>query len=151
MQSERSGRRFRTGQGLIHFLLLAIVFCPQRSFAETKVVTDADKGGDVQMKVGDKLEVRLKSNPSTGYMWYLHPKSTALLKLRGEKHADATDQPTGQPTDQSTQPAVGRPILQVFTFEPRRKGDGILLLRYVRSWEKPALGEEQFTLHVVIE
>jgi predicted secreted protein len=46
---------------------------------------------------------------------------------------------------------VGRPIVQVFTFEAKRRGDGILLLRYVRSWEKPALGEEQFNLHVVIE
>ena len=75
-------------------------------------------------------------------MWYVHPKSTALLKLSGQTQAD--------PTDQSTEPVAGRPIVQVFTFQPRRKGDGILLLRYVRSWEKAALGEEQFTLHVVV-
>jgi predicted secreted protein len=109
------------------------------AFAATKVVTDADKGGDVQIKAGDVLEVRLASNPSTGYMWYVHPKSTALLKLAGQKQTE------------STEPGVGRPIVQVFTFQPRRTGDGILLLRYVRSWEKPALGEQQFTLHVVVE
>jgi len=109
------------------------------SFAATKVVTDDDKGSDVQIKVGDTLEVRLTSNPSTGYMWYVHPKSTILLKL------------TGQTQTEATEPGVGRPVVQVFTFKPKRAGDGILLLRYVRSWEKPALGEEQFTLHVVIE
>jgi predicted secreted protein len=72
-------------------------------------------------------------------MWYVHPKSTALLKLTGQTQTDAAE------------PGVGRPIVQVFTFQPKRAGDGILLLRYVRSWEKPALGEEQFMLHVVIE
>jgi inhibitor of cysteine peptidase len=123
------------------FLLavLAFAFHPQKSFAATKVVTDDDKGSDVQIKLGDTLEVRLASNPSTGYMWYVHPKSTALLKLTGQTQTDAAE------------PGVGRPIVQVFTFQPKRAGDGILLLRYVRSWEKPALGEEQFMLHVVIE
>jgi inhibitor of cysteine peptidase len=123
------------------FLLavLAFAFHPQKSFAATKVVTDDDKGSDVQIKLGDTLEVRLASNPSTGYMWYVHPKSTALLKLTGQTQTDAAE------------PGVGRPIVQVFTFQPKRAGDVILLLRYVRSWEKPALGEEQFMLHVVIE
>jgi len=76
---------------------------------------------------------------STGYMWYVHPKSTAVLKLIRQRQTDPTE------------PGVGRPVVQVFTFEPRRKGDGILLMRYVRSWEKPVLGEEQFSVNVEIE
>jgi hypothetical protein len=39
----------------------------------------------------------------------------------------------------------------VFSFEVKRKGDGILLMRYAPPKQKPTLGEEQFTLHVVIE
>ena len=120
-------------------LLPSIRASSAKGFAATKVVTDADKGSNVQIKVGDTLEVRLASNPSTGYMWYVHPKSTALLKLTGQTQTDAAD------------PGVGRPIVQVFTFQPRRAGDVILLLRYARAWEKPVVGEEQFTLHVVIE
>jgi predicted secreted protein len=139
MQPLRSNRRFELVRWLFLLVLLAIVCHAQMAFAATKVVTDADKGGDVQLKTGDTLEVRLSSNPSTGYMWYVHPKSTALLRL------------TGQTQTEPTEPGVGRPIVQVFTFQPKRTGDGILLLHYVRSWEKPALGEEQFTLHVVVE
>jgi len=120
-------------------ILLAVACCAQMALAEKKVVTDQDKGGTIQMKLGDTLEVRLSANPSTGYMWYLHPKSTALLKLAKQTQTDPEE------------PGVGRPILQVFTFEPRRVGDGILLLRYVRSWEKPVLGEQQFTLNVAVE
>ena len=139
MQSVRSGRRVDFVRWYVLLALVAVAIYPQRGFAATKVVTDDDKGGDVQLKVGDVLQVRLNANPSTGYMWHVHPKSTTLLKLNGQTQTDATE------------PGVGRPILQVFTFEVKRRGDGILLLRYVRSWEKPAVGEEQFTLHVVIE
>jgi len=135
----RAVRRFNALFPLFLLAVVAFAFRPQISFAATKVVTDEDKGSDVQIKVGDTLEVRLASNPSTGYMWTVHPKSTALLKLTGQTHTDATE------------PGVGRPIVQVFTFQPRRAGDGILLLRYARAWEKPFIGEEQFTLHVVIE
>jgi inhibitor of cysteine peptidase len=139
MRCVRAARRFDALFFLFLLAVLAFAFHPQKSFAATKVVTDDDKGSDVQIKLGDTLEVRLASNPSTGYMWYVHPKSTALLKLTGQTQTDAAE------------PGVGRPIVQVFTFQPKRAGDGILLLRYVRSWEKPALGEEQFMLHVVIE
>ena len=115
------------------------------AFAATRVVTDADKGGDIQIKAGDTLEVRLSSNPSTGYMWYVHPKSTALLRLTGQTQTKPPEPGAGQPM------MVGQPIVQIFSFQSKRKGDGILLLHYVRSWEKPVLGEVQFTLHVVVE
>ncbi len=139
MQSASSGRWIGPVRFIFLFAFLAIASRPQMASAAIKVVTDDDKGGDVQLKVGDLLEVRLKSNPSTGYMWYVHPKSTVLLRLSGQKQTDATE------------PGEARPIVQVFTFEVKRRGDGILLMRYVRAGEKPALGEEQFHLHLVIE
>ena len=55
---------------LLAFIFL-LAFCPAVARAATKVVTDADKGGTVQIKMGDVLEVRLSSNPTTGYEWYL--------------------------------------------------------------------------------
>ena len=125
------------------WLLLAALFllaiCPAVASAATKVVTDADKGGAVTIKMGDVLEVRLSSNPSTGYAWYLQKQSTALLKL------------TGQSQTQATQPGVGRPVVQVFDFAPTGKGTGVLMLHYVRSWMNPDPNEEQFSLHVTIE
>ena len=101
--------------------------------------TDADKGGQVRLKVGEGFEVRLKANPSTGFMWYLHKNSTPLLKL------------VSQSETESKEPGVGRPSIQGFKFEAKRAGEGVLLLHYVRSWEKPSPDEEQFDLHVIIE
>jgi inhibitor of cysteine peptidase len=118
---------------------VAVACLPQAAFAVTKVITDAKKGSEVHLKTGDTLELRLKSNPSTGFMWYVEQESTPLLKL------------VRQSQTEPTKPGVGRPIFQVFTFEPRHAGDGVLRLHYVRSWEKPTLDEERFEIHVVIE
>ena len=139
MQPERSDRWFNPLRWFFLCVLLAIIFRPEMAFAATKVVTDADKGGIVHLKVGDQLELRLQANPSTGFMWYVHTKSTRLLKL------------TSQTQTEPTKPGVGRPIFQVFNFTPRELGAGDLLLHYVRSWEPPAADEQQFNLHVIIE
>ena len=112
--------------------------CPINAFAATLVATDADKGGSVRLKAGDILEVHLKSNPTTGYQWYVHPKSTPLMK------------PIGASQTQARQPGVGRPIVQVFRFQAVAAGEGVVLLHYVRSWERAAAEEEQFGLHVSI-
>jgi predicted secreted protein len=132
--------RERLGSGVWRWLIVtvALACCLQPAFAANRVVSDADKGGTVQLKAGDMLEVHLKSNPTTGYMWYVHPRSTPLLKL------------TGQSQTQAQQPGVGRPIIQVFRFQAVAAGEGVLLLRYVRAWEKPMPSEEQFDLHISI-
>jgi inhibitor of cysteine peptidase len=139
MQTARSIRPAVSVLSIFLLALAAIACCPQTAFAATKVITDADKGGVVHLRLGDTLELRLKSNPSTGFMWYVEKESTPLLKLVHQSQTDVTE------------PGEGRPVFQVFRFEPRRGGDGVLRLHYVRSWEKPAPDEEQFDIHVVIE
>ena len=137
-----TARSIRPAVSILSIFLLAlaaIACCPQTAFAATKVITDADKGGVVHLRLGDTLELRLKSNPSTGFMWYVEKESTPLLKLAHQSQTDITE------------PGEGRPVFQVFRFEPRRGGDGVLRLHYVRSWEKPAPDDEQFDIHVVIE
>jgi predicted secreted protein len=139
MLSDRSVRRVDSVRWLLLLALVAIACSAQAAFAATKVITDANKGGAVRMKAVDRLELRLKSNPSTGYMWYVEKESTPLLKL------------VRQSQTEPTKPGVGRPIVQVFIFEPWRSGDGVLRLHYVRSWEKPTPDDTQFDIHVVIK
>jgi predicted secreted protein len=124
---------------LYPMVILLMVAGPAAARAATKVVTDADKGTTVHLKMADVLEVRLSSNPTTGYQWSVDPKSTPLLRQ------------TSQSQSPAAQPGVGRPIVQIFRFEPMGKGIGVLLLHYVRSWEKPDPNEQQYDLHVTIE
>jgi len=139
MRARNAYRRFHSSSWLLPVAIFLLVCCSAVAPAATKVVTDADKGSTVNLKIGDVLEVRLSSNPTTGYEWSVDPKSTTLLK------------PSGQSQTQPTQSGVGRPIVQIFKFRAAGKGTGTLLLHYVRSWEKPDPNEEQFSLQVTIE
>jgi inhibitor of cysteine peptidase len=143
MLSVRSVRQVDSIRWLL--VLVAIACFAQTAQAATKVITDADKGGEVHIKAVDQLEVRLKSNPTTGYMWYVEKESTPLLKLH---HQSQTEIPV--PAEEKPS-LVGQPVFQVFTFEPRRRGDGVLRLHYVRSWEAPTPDDEKFEIRVVIE
>ena len=62
MQSVRSVRRVDSARWLL--VLVAIACLSQAALAATKVITNADKGGVVHIKFVDRLELRLKSNPS---------------------------------------------------------------------------------------
>jgi inhibitor of cysteine peptidase len=139
MLSDRLVRRVNSIRWLFLIALVTIACSAQVALAATKVIKDKDKDGVVRMRVVDRLELRLKSNPSTGFMWYVEKESTPLLKL----HHQSQTEPT--------KPGVGRPIFQVFTFEAQHAGDGVLRLHYVRSWEKPAPDDEKFDIRVVIE
>jgi inhibitor of cysteine peptidase len=139
MQPVRSWRSHFSVRCLFFFVLLAVVLFSQAAFAATTVITDADKGGTIHLKAGDTLEVRLKANPTTGYMWFLRKNPMPLLKL------------TGQTQTEATEPGVGRPVFQVFEFLAKQPGNGILLLHYVRSWDPPLPDEQQFQVHVLVE
>jgi inhibitor of cysteine peptidase len=119
--------------------LTSVFFCALALTAQSKIIYDIDSGKDVHLKVGERIELHLNSNPSTGFSWYVHKESTPLMKL--------VSQTFNGPED----PMPGAGGIQIFVFEGKRSGDGILLLHYVRSWEKPSPDETQFKLHVIIE
>ena len=145
MQPQRSWHSHRSVNLFFLFVLLTAALFSQAALAANKTITDADKGGTVHLKAGETLELRLNSNPTTGFMWYLKKESTRLLKLTGQSETKPPEPGAGQPT------MVGQPIVQVFDFLARQPGDGVLLLHYVRSWEAPSPDEQQFQVHVVVE
>jgi predicted secreted protein len=139
MQLVRSLCRIHSLRLLFALVLFAAACLPQSALAAEKVITGADKGGTIHLKIGEAFELRLGANPSTGYMWYLEKESTPLVKLVHQTQTEATE------------PGVGRPVFQVFKFEGKHFGEGVLRMHYVRSWDPPMPEDEKFDLHVVIE
>jgi len=139
MRSDRKWRWADSARGLALLAFVAVVLAPPACLAATRMISGADNGGEVHLKTGATLELRLKSNPSTGYMWQVEPGSTPLLKLVRQSQTKAAEL------------GVGRPIVQVFLFKAVHSGEGLLQLHYVRSWEKQAPDEERFEIHVFIE
>jgi len=55
----------------------------------TVVVTPADDGTVVHAAVGDRVELRLPENPSTGYLWQLDDLAEGLA-IADDRHEQAT-------------------------------------------------------------
>ncbi len=133
MRSRKAMRPMRAALGLV----LVLVAAPA-AFAATRTAKDADIGATIRLKIGDTLEVRLQSNPSTGYSWSLDPHSTPIVEFAGQSQAKAKA------------PGVGRSALQVLRFKAAGRGEGALLLRYARSWEEPSPDDRKYDLLIVI-
>jgi inhibitor of cysteine peptidase len=88
------------------------------------IVTAADNGKQVSLRVGNTLIVRLESNPSTGYGWAPTGTVPDCLTQQGEGSFESGS--TG---------AVGAPGTQSLMFFAAQPGSGTLSLAYARPWE----------------
>lgn len=101
--------------------------------------TDAQSGARVELASGDRLELELFSNPSTGYGWVLSDMTNVPGLRLDESRYEEPDEPI-----------PGAPGTEVFTFTAIDAGAGILRLEYVRSFEDPAIPERVVEYVVVV-
>jgi predicted secreted protein len=81
--------------------------------------TDNDNGNGFQLGRGQWLEVRLTTQPSTGYSWKLDPKSISAFTLRSNEGRNSKGGMPGQPT------------VQVFVLVATKKGTDTPKFEYV--------------------
>jgi len=90
------------------------------------VLYGADSTSEIAVVADETIEVRLESNPSTGYTWELSAMSTpGVVELIESSFED------------SGKDIEGAPGIEVFTFEAASSGAGVLRLEYIRPWEDP--------------
>lgn len=106
-------------------LFLAVGACGET----TKVLTDADSTNEVLLDSGEQFEVRLESNPGTGYSWVIADELVVPVTLVEERYEEPD-------TD-----LVGAPGEQVFVFEAGEEDAGILRLEYIRPFDDPIVPE----------
>ncbi|MEL6858797.1 MAG: protease inhibitor I42 family protein [Pseudomonadota bacterium] len=88
-----------------------------------QTLTDPVSGTDVTLRPGGKLELKLDSNPTTGYFWYVKDIDASKIdQLSDEYRADPA--PEG---------LVGSGGHQLFVFEALATGKSTLTLSYERS------------------
>jgi inhibitor of cysteine peptidase len=126
---------------LFVFALLSMMALSARgpSVQKPTRLSEGDAGRTVELHAGDKLEVSLKGNPTTGYQWEMAVVDAAVLKLVGE--------PEFNP-DSSALGAGGKVTLR---FEAVAAGQTILQLIYHRSFEKNVPPIKTFKATVVIK
>ncbi len=117
-------------------LIMLVAACTFDSTTETdsgsgiEVLTEANNGEQVFLDAGAQFEVRLESNPSTGYSWEI---SAPSVPYAFEFRTRSYEEPD---TD-----LVGAPGTEVFTFEAIRDAE-ILRLEYIRSFDDPVIPEQ---------
>lgn len=89
------------------------------------ILEEPDNGSDIFLAQGDAIQVRLNSNPSTGYSWTVASNAPSVLSPVGE--------PKFEPAEK---PKPGAPGTQSFSFRVVGGGGAFLELVYGRPFEK---------------
>jgi predicted secreted protein len=104
-------------------------------------VVSGQTGGQVSLKVGAVLEVRLEANHTTGYSWIAAPVANPVLMRQGaakyEEHASGGK--------------AGLGGVEVWRFKAEKAGRQGLQFEYRRPWEKSAPPAKIVTYSVSVE
>src|SRR5215213_6093818 len=84
------------------------------------IVTDKQLGETVPAHVGERIIVRLKENPTTGYLWRLEKMPQESVRLLDQHF---------RPSQVTARGANGAGGVREFAFEPRRVGEIVIDLR----------------------
>jgi inhibitor of cysteine peptidase len=103
--------------------------------AKTPVTLSGSDSGKVQdLVVGQQLRVSLDANPTTGYRWEVDGSLPAQLEMvGGPRYAPESN-------------AIGSGGTQTWTFAGKTPGEGLLRLKYWRSFEPTVPPVKTFSL-----
>ncbi len=117
------------------FLTMALSACGPGATRLSKT----DAGKTIELRAGDKLQVVLEGNPTTGYQWQVREVDAAVLKVSGEPEYKSESSLTG---------AGGQ---YTFHFESLAPGQTVLQLIYHRPFEKNVAPIETYQVTVVVK
>jgi inhibitor of cysteine peptidase len=98
-----------------------------------------DIANEFEIEVGDKIMVKLCSNPSTGFEWDYEMTGDDILKLEDHDF----EEPEGD--------IVGAAGRDVYTFKAIRRGTGGVRMEYSRPWEGGEKAEWTYTMDVTVK
>ncbi len=103
------------------------------------VVTEADDGKSVRVRLGEAFVVRLQESPTTGFRWEIHATNEAILSPRKSEFS----QEPGQ--------GIGGGGLRSFEFRTASRGTVQISMKLWRDWEGEGSVTKRFqvTVHVV--
>ncbi len=107
--------------------------------ARVTVLQMHDNGKEIRVQAGEVIELALKEQAGTGYLWEFHRLD--------EKHFQVVHTETKSLAERNR---VGGPMLQVWQLKTLEPGDATLSLDYLRPWEGRAKAVKHFQIKVHI-
>jgi len=95
---------------------------------------------EFQAEIGDKITVKLCSNPTTGFQWKYEIIGNIVLKEEDYDFEEAEEEGL-----------IGAAGREVWTFEAIEKGTTEVRMEYSRAWEGGEQAEWTYTMIVTVE
>ena len=124
---------------MIAILAISIVLSACSAASTPVTLTVKDVGTTITLQKGQKLEIKLEGNPTTGFNWYAYPELTSLLTQVGEPEFKADSK------------LIGSGGMITLRFEAAAAGQGKLQLAYRRAWEKDITPLQTFEVNIVVK
>ena len=98
----------------------------------------------LEVQTGETFEVKLGSNPTTGFQWseVAQISDTAITTQEGHEFIGPESEPPSPP---------GTPGQEVWAFKALKKGSSTIYLEYSRPWEGGKKGEWTCTVNVIVK
>ncbi len=132
---------------VVSMLLVACAAPGQKAWVEVSYDEFNDNPHVNQMlevQAGETFEVKLGSNPTTGFQWSEEAQISDTAITIQESHEFIG--PESEPP-----PPPGTPGQEVWTFKALKKGSSTIYLEYSRPWEGGEQGEWTCTVNVVVK
>ena len=126
---------------LLAFSLAAYAAVAGQAVPGGATVVTEQTHGDVNLKVGAVLEVRLEANHTTGYSWVFAPAVNPILMRQGR--AAYQEHVAGN--------SVGAGGVEVWRFKAMKTGKQGLQFEYRRPWEKGSPPAKVVTFTVTVD
>ena len=97
-------------------------------------VGETSNGKQIDLPVGETLEVSLSENKTTGFQWILESSSKGVLSLVSDELEPGR--------------LIGEPGIHHWLFRPERAGSDRIELSYKRPWEEKEKPQRKFMLSV---
>ncbi|MFC2035398.1 protease inhibitor I42 family protein [Chloroflexota bacterium] len=148
-------RKYRlSGMGLLLLVtLVGLVGCTsaddQTSKAWVEITCDEFSANNhfsqgMEVRVGEEFEVKLCSNPTTGFKWSEDSQISDPTVLKQKNHEFVG--PESEPP-----PPPGTPGQEIWIFETLKQGTTEIYFKYSRPWEGGEKSEWTFTMNVSVK
>ena len=101
-------------------------------------LTEADKDKSVDVPQGTEIVIRLKENPTTGYLWAVDQNDDAVLPLQSSDF------------DMTPDAAAGAGGTRIFTFAAGQPGTVHLQLKLWREWQGDSSIIDRYDVNVQV-
>ena len=142
--------RNRTLNGLVLWGLILVLMGPGDLFdgvafaeerigdGETVVLSKQDSGKQIDVKIGEVVQVELEAMGTAGYQWFVESLDQEILRLVSEE------------TEVLHPGRLGAPVLMVWKFEVLKEGTTEIKMNHYRSWEGKAHSTDHFDVKIKV-